>query len=91
MTTTIYANYGLLGAEKRTVYSTRRGEVSDTLSVNIPDDLYAGTNGAGEVLIGVAGITYLLDEVLCGDNAPCLRCFDGDGYVLRMLSVVGDN
>lgn len=88
MITTIYANYGLLGAEKRTVYSIAHGKIYDELVVDIPDDLYAGVNGAGEVLIGVAGITYLLNEVLCGDNAPCLRCFDGDGYVLRKLPVL---
>lgn len=92
MTTTIYANYNLLGAENRTVYSTARGEIYDELVVDIPDDLFAGYNTYGEVLVDV-GLSYAhpLGEVLCGNDVPCIRCFDGDGYVLRKLSVVGDN
>lgn len=89
MTTTIYANYGLLGAEKRTVYSCGRGEIYDELVVDIPDDLFAGYNTAGEVLVDI-GLSYMhpLSEVLCGDDTPCVLCLGDDGWAPRKLSVV---
>jgi hypothetical protein len=92
MTTTIYAHYGLLGAEKRTVYSCGRGEIYDELVVDIPDDLYAGCTSYGEPLISVEGEIYLLSEALCGNDVPCIRYFhfaDGDFTdVVRELPVL---
>lgn len=88
MTTTIYANYGLLGAEKRTVYSCGRGEIYDELVVDIPDDLYAGCTSCGEPLINAEGTIYLLREVLCGNDTPYISCFDGERNVLRELPIL---
>lgn len=88
MTTTIYAHYGLLGAEKRTVYSCGRGEIYDELVVDIPDDLYAGCTSYGEPLISAEGETYLLYEVLGGNDAPHICYFNGEHDVLRELPVL---
>lgn len=86
MKTTIYANYGLLGAEKRAVYSTiPGGEIYDELVVDIPDELYVGHNCFGEVLINAGGIMYQLHEVLRGDEKPYIHYFDGAHMVLREL------
>lgn len=86
MKTTIYANYGLLGAEKTVVYSTiPGGEIYDELVVDIPDKLYVGHNCFGEVLINAGGLMYVLREVLCGDGKPYIRYFDGAHMVLREL------
>ena len=79
MKTTIYANYNLLGAEKRIVYSLGRGRLYDELVVDIPDDLSAGVTSYGEPLISAGGETYLLHEVLCGNDVPCIRYFDFAG------------
>lgn len=88
MKTTIYANYGVLGAEKRAVYTTSPGsEIYDKLVVDIPDELYVGHNCFGEVLINAGGIMYMLCEVLCGDDKPRIRYFDGRHMVVRELEV----
>ena len=88
MKTVIYVNYGLLGAEKRTVYTTSPGsEIYDELVVDIPDDLYAGINDLGDMLISTGHADYLLREVLCGDDKPCIRYFDGRRMVARELEV----
>lgn len=93
MTTTIYAHYGLLGAEKRTVYSCGRGEIYDELVVDIPDDLFAGYNACGEILVDVGlSYTHPLSEVLCGNDVPCIRYFDfADGdftEIVRELPIL---
>lgn len=88
MKTTIYANYGMLGAEKRTVYTTSPGsEIYDELVVDIPDDLYAGVNDLGDMLISTGYADYLLREVLCGNDNPRIRYFDGRHMVVRELEV----
>lgn len=88
MTTTIYANYGLLGAEKRAVYSIAHGKIYDELVVDIPDDLYTGIGRDGDVLINAEGIIYLLREVLCGNDTPHICYFNGEHDVLRKLPVL---
>lgn len=86
MKTIIYANYGMLGAEKRTVYTTSPGsEIYDKLVVDIPDDLHAGINDLGDMLISTGYADYLLSEVLCGDDKPRIRYFDGRNTVVREL------
>ena len=88
MKTTIYANYGMLGAEKRTVYTTSpSSEIYDELVIDIPDDLYAGINDLGDRLISTGYADYLLSEVLCGNDKPYIRYFDGGHMVVRELEV----
>lgn len=86
MKTTIYANYGMPGAESGVEYTTSPGsEIYDELFVDIPDGLYVGHNCFGDVLINAGGIMYQLHEVLCGDDKPHIRYFDGAHMVLREL------
>ena len=75
MKTTIYANYGLLAAEKRCVYSTTKSDaiVSDPIDVIIPDEYISGRNAANELLITVDGCNYALRDLLSDDNNdPCI-------------------
>ena len=65
MPITVYANYGVLAHEKTPVYTLHPiTGAYDKLSIQIPDDLYAGENHAGDVLLTIGGDTYTLDEAL---------------------------
>lgn len=75
MKTTIYANYGILAAEKRCIYTAYRildVPVSEALTVEIPDDLYYGKDEADIALLKIDGDVYALDTILAGDKRPCL-------------------
>lgn len=76
MKTTIYANYGVLGAEKRCVYTTTKSDaiVSEPIDVTIPDEYIAGRNEAGEILIVIDGLNYTLRQLLIenDDDEPCI-------------------
>ena len=76
MKTTIYANYGLLAAEKRCVYSTTKLDaiVSEPIDVIIPDEYIAGRNEAGEILMVIDGLNYTLQQLLIEDDEdePCI-------------------
>ena len=76
METTIYANYGLLAAEKRCVYSTTKLDaiVSEPIDVIIPDEYIAGRNEAGEILMVIDGLNYTLQQLLIEDDEdePCI-------------------
>lgn len=83
MTTTIYANYGVLAHEKQTVYTTNPiSDVCDKLTVEIPASLNpyitvmdevgiepdnSGCNGLSEVLTTTTG------------NRPAVRYCDREG------------
>lgn len=72
--TTIYANYGMLAAEKRCVYTENKTDatVSEPLDVIIPEKFAPYENEAGEIVVTLDGYKYLLREVLCGDEHPCI-------------------
>ena len=75
MKTTIYANYGMLAAEKRCVYTTTKSDaiVSEPIDVIIPDEYVSGRNAADELLITVDGCNYTLRDLLSDDNdEPCI-------------------
>ena len=73
-------SYGVLGHEKRPVYSEMipASDVYNVVTVDIPDEYPTSENALGETLIDIAGNTYLLTEVLTnhGDK-PCISWFDG--------------
>lgn len=87
MNATIYANYGVLASEYRTVYTVDaphcHASVSEQLTIEIPDTFEPGRNALGEILLTVPGISQpcLLSELLdtTAGDAPCLRWFD-DSY-----------
>lgn len=82
MKVTIYANYGLLGAEKRCVYTKAPADavVSEPLEVIIPDDMAPYEGELGDIVVTLDGQKYLLGDVLCGDEYPCIMI---PGYTTR--------
>lgn len=70
----IYANYGMLANEKRTIYTlTPDAEANEKVSVIIPDHLIGGENINGDLLISFDGIEYPLADVLTSRyNKPAL-------------------
>ena len=94
MKTTIYANYGVLAAEKRCIYTARptsEAKVSEPVCVDIPESFapYIGT--MGDVVVTIDGVQYLLQNVLCGNECPCI--VDPSPYnagTVTRLQVLGD-
>lgn len=86
----IYCNYGVLAAEKRNVYTYSAEHVhatcSDKMTVAIPKgwDSYHNTRGH-VILIAPWGVTYEVDEVLCGDKNPCFEAIDNNGKKKRFI------
>lgn len=82
---TIYCNYGVLGREKRNVY-TYGGEestatCSDEMTVRLPENktfsLYE--NVFGKLMVESAwGRCYDINDVLQGDEKPCFFAKDKD-------------
>lgn len=85
----IYANYGVLAHEKETVYTIAPHEnatVSEPVTVTIPESVNPCKNEAGEIIVTLDGMAYLLSEVLTNaGNRPVLRWYDGRGY--KTLSI----
>lgn len=93
MITKIYANYGVLAHEKETVYTIAPHEcatASEPVTVTIPDSLTPRENEAGEIIVTLDGMAYLLSEVLtnAGDR-PVLRWYDGRGYKTLSIAEYG--
>lgn len=88
----ICKSYNVLGRENYPVYSTSpASDICDRITVELPDDLYAGKNRAGETLLSLGGATYTLGEVLTNHwDKPCLLWYDGRSYHQVKLPVVGE-
>ena len=86
---TLYANNGCLGAELRTIYSynapVNTAVVSEEITVRIPakfweDGWTLGENYMGiELLCSPWGWNYTWNDVLEGDEIPCIYAIDADG------------
>lgn len=78
----IYANYGMLANEKRTIYTLAPdAETTEKASVIIPDHLIGGENVYGDLLISFGGVEYLLTDVLTSRyNKPALLIPGPDMY-----------
>lgn len=79
----IFANYGVLGREKRVVYSyyTPITEVSDEIIVELPEnDIFSlYENIIGDIMVETAwGHCYRVDDVLQGKENPCFYALDLD-------------
>lgn len=77
----IYANYGVLAAEKRIVYTFEAPHAtatcSDRMTVAIPDGWEVFQNRAGRTMVTAPwGWDYGIDEVLQGNEYPCFRAYD---------------
>lgn len=75
-----YANYGVIGNEKRTVFTVDRpaeATLSEEIELYIPEEFKLAENAAGNTLIDTPdGTTYMLSEILGSD---------GDNPVLRWI------
>lgn len=90
----IYENYGVLGAEKRSVYTYggqhARATCSDEMTVEIPDGWEAWENAMGETIVTApCGWNYEINEVLAGNERPEFMAMDKEmkmhHYKLRIL------
>ena len=87
MKATIYANYGVLGHEKTTVYTAtaphEHATISEKVTVDIPDSLNPYTTVMDEIGIEPENAyTYTLSDILFAQNdAPAVRYANKDGIV----------
>lgn len=93
---TIYCNYGVLGKEKRNVY-TFGGEhstaaCSDKMAVKLPenDNFQIYETISGNLAVESAwGWNYDINDVLQGNESPCFYALDDSGIGHRVqLDVV---
>ena len=87
----IYRNYGVLGAEKRFVYTGRPiSNLYEELEIEIPAGWEAYETVTGSVAVSSPwGWNYSLDEVLTGDDRPMFWAITAEGkYYSRVLKIV---
>lgn len=76
MKVTIYANYGVLAAENRCIYThlstAANADVSEQMAVIIPEKFAPYESESGDVILTIDGYKYTLREVLCGNDHPCI-------------------
>ncbi len=80
---TIYKNYGVLGAEKKSRYTYGaehpHADTSEEINVTLPenDSFEICENDRGELFVKSAwGWDYEINEVLEGDKKPCFYALD---------------
>lgn len=89
MNINIFANYGVLTAEKRTVYTFGNPQPTavtwDNLCVETPDgwDYYESEAGLG-LVTAPWGWTYEINEILGGDQSPMFIAIDKNGKERRI-------
>lgn len=80
----IYRNYGVLGAEKRNVYTYGNPQPTaatwDVITVAVPDGWDTYHNAAGDMLLqSPDGTVYTPNEILAGNDKPCFSYIGKDG------------
>ena len=82
-TFSIYRNYGVLGAEKRNVYTygceQPAGVCADEINVKLPENncFQVYETAAGGLAVDSAwGWSYSINDVLEGDKRPCFYALD---------------
>lgn len=90
----IYKNYGCLVAEKRVVYTYGAEHpmavCSDQITVAIPESWGIYESASGETMLESPwGWKYLVNEVLYGNDYPCLGGINSDGksFKIRLQEV----
>lgn len=89
MTYKLYESWGMLGKERRPVYSDMIPATDhyNILTVEMPFPLKE--NEMGETLIDLDGKNYLLSEVLSDWNdMPCIKWYDDQKSHRVMLDVI---
>lgn len=91
----IYENYGVLGAEKRSVYTYGNHHATATawekMTVETPEGWEAWRNDMDEIIVqSPEGVAYTVNEVLAGDKEPVFYTVDTHGKkhfaVLRIVN-----
>lgn len=82
-TINIYKNYGVLAAEKRTVYTFGvehpHATCSDKMTVIVPDGWEVYKNQIGQTMVTAPwGWDYEINEILQGNEKPCFYAMDKD-------------
>lgn len=88
----IYRNYGVLGAEKRIVYTCDAPHcsaiVTDEIEVELPKGWKASKNIAGQTLVkNSRGLVFLMDEILGGSEYPCFFWYEGMQHCVNRLKI----
>lgn len=92
-TFSIYRNYGVLGAEKRNVYTYGcehpAGVCADEMNVTLPENncFQVYETAAGGLAVDSAwGWSYSINDVLEGDKRPCFYALDkgGNGHMVYL-------
>lgn len=75
----MYRSYGVLGHEKRPVYSMAKGEISDKVTVLIPRKYEPYQTVTGDYCLTLSGKRCLLSEILHTDknDDPFIMWYDG--------------
>lgn len=95
----IYKNYGVLGTEKKCVYTFKvphpHGDFAERLSVELPtNEFFALAEGKNSLYVKSAwGWSYDVDEVLQGNVKPCFCALDTEmaGHRVYLNIVEEDN
>ncbi len=79
----IYANYGVLSAEKRIIYTFGvehpHAVCSDILKVIVPDEWELYQNYAGQTMVTAPwGWNYDINQILSGNETPCFYALDNN-------------
>lgn len=85
----LYANYGCLSAEKRVVYTygfpNVTATVSEEIEVEIPEGWEEAQNNIGQtIIVSPWGWTYMVNDVLSGNEHPCFSAINSDGKEVRV-------
>lgn len=93
----IYKNYGVLALEKRNVY-TYGGEhphatCSDKINAQIPEGWELCKNMMDQTIVEAPwGQTYMINDVLTGNEIPCFAADTPDGrHIFHALKVIEED
>lgn len=93
----IHKNYGVLALEKRNVY-TYGGEhmhatCSDKIKAQIPEGWKLCKNIMNQTIVEAPwGETYMINDVLTGNETPCFAAIDPNGQqVFHSLKVIKED
>lgn len=100
MLITIYKNYGVLSAEKRSIYTYGAPETSaicsDIINVQLPENSFFSvyTTVMNDLAVESSwGGVYSINDVLQGDEKPCFFAIDndGNGHRVYLEEIVEEN
>lgn len=95
----IYKNYGVLGAEKKHVYTFKNphplGNYAEKITVELPANEYfaLADSSTGLYVKSAWGWNYDVDEVLQGNVKPCFYALDNEmaGHRVYLNIIEEDN